>query len=373
MNAESLTHGSKKKANRKMLICLMLAVCLIFALTACGSAGSNSIPVPTAAPTAAETPVPAKEASLWPRTGYFTDRESNMLSIAWLDDTDTPGWYVGCLLGEDQTENAWSGMLSLKGGSLCGTLPSFGETEDLTITITEEGTDGLLLTVEGGEAYHFIPYRMADEAILVTFTADGQGSIYSTQGERTPDFDPDYACQSAQLSLSFPETYTFAARPDAGSRFVKWTKDGEDFSAETQITLQLAENAEYAAVFEEDPDWQNPVLNYAGQYRCGKTTAQVECSGSDAAQILIERSKGSETTYWIITGRFDADTLTIRYSGCTKAKVVYDDKGEAQSTDQEYENGAGTIVFSGDGDFTWREDQPEPGEELVFERLSESD
>ena len=131
------------------LICLMLVVCLVFALTACGGTESNGIPVPTAAPDVTETHVPSKEASLWPRTGYFTDRESSMLSIAWLDDVDEPGWYVGCLLGNDQTENAWSGMLSLKGNSLCGTLPSFGEKEELTITITEEGTDGLLLTVEG--------------------------------------------------------------------------------------------------------------------------------------------------------------------------------------------------------------------------------
>ncbi|MBO4677283.1 MAG: hypothetical protein J5633_07040 [Oscillospiraceae bacterium] len=356
----------------KKLVCLMLAVCLVFALTACGGSESNYTPVPTAAPEAQETHAPSKEASLWPRTGYFTDRDSNMLSIAWLDDTDEPGWYVGCLLGREEAENAWSGMLSLKDNSLRGTLPSFGEKEDLTVTITEEGTDGLLLTVEGGEAYHFVPYRMADEIILVTFTVDGQGSIYSAPGDQSPEFDPDYSCQSAQFSLAIPETYTLAARPDAGSRFVKWTKNGEDFSTDTQITLQLAENAEYAAVFEEDPDWRNPVLDYAGKYKCGKTTAQVESSGSDAAQIFIERSSGRKTVCWSITGSLDTDTMTIRYSGCTKANVVYDDKGEIQSADPEYENGTGTIVF-GDGAFTWHEDQSESGEELVFQRVSEGD
>lgn len=354
------------------LICLMLVVCLVFALTACGGTESNGIPVPTATPDVTETHVPSKEASLWPRTGYFTDRESNMLSIAWLDDVDEPGWYVGCLLGNDQTENAWSGMLSLKGNSLCGTLPSFGEKEELTITITEEGTDGLLLTVEGGDAYHFIPYRMADEAILVTFTVDGQGSIYSALGEKSPDFDPDYAYQTAQISLSIPETYTFVVWPDAGSRFVKWTKDGEDYSTETQITVLMTENAEYTAVFEADPDWENPVLNYVGKYRCGGILAMVESSGGDAAQISLEQISGKETLSWNITGRLNADTLTIRYSGCTKTHVVTDDNGEIQSAVFDYENGTGTVVF-GDGAFTWHEDQSDTGTELVFQRLSESD
>ena len=153
---------------------------------------------------------------------------------------------------------------------------------------------------------------------------------------------------------------------------MKWTKNGEDFSTETQITVQLAENAEYAAVFEEDPDWQNPVLDYVGKYKCGKIVALVECSGNDAAQILIERNRSKKTVCWSITGSLDADTLTIRYSGCTKANVVYDDKGEVQSADLEYENGTGTIVF-GDGAFTWHEDQSDSGEEMVFQWVSESD
>ena len=357
----------------KKLICILLAVCLAFALTACGGDKPESIPVPTETPESSKTPVPAKEAALWPRTGYFTDKAANMLSIAWLDDMDEPGWYVGCLLGEDQAEDAWSGMLSLEGNSLRGTLPSFGEKEDLTIVITEEGADGLQLTVEGGETYHFIPYRTADSAILVTFTAEGQGTINSTPGEKAPEFDSVYAYQATQLNLSFPETYTFAAWPDRGSRFVKWTKNGEDFSAEAQITVELDENAEYVAVFETDPDWQNPILDYVGKYRSGETLAQVESADGDSVQIVIEQSGGEETAYWNIAGRLNPDMLTIRYSGGTKSSAVFDNEGEIKRVDLEYENGAGTIVFSGDGAFTWHEDQPESGADLVFRRISESD
>ena len=355
----------------KKIFYMLLAVCLVFALTACSGEKPISGPEATDAP---ETSAPTKEATLWPRTGYFTDKAANMLSIAWLDDVDEPGWYVGCLLGEDKSEDVWSGMLSLEGKRLQGTLPSFGEKEALTVTIAEEGADGLLLTVEGGETYHFVPYRTLEEAILITFRVEGRGNINSAQGEKAPELEPEYAYQSAQISLAAPETYTCVAWPNAGSWFVKWTKNGEDYSTDAQITVLLEENAEYVAVFDEDPDWQNPAAGYAGRYQCGQVLALVEAYGDDSAQVAIEQgSSKTEFAYWNITGRLDADTKTIRYSGCTKTLVVYDDKGEVQSADLEYENGTGTIVFTEEGTFIWHEDQSESGRELTFERLPETD
>ena len=46
--------------------------------------------------------------------------------------------------------------------------------------------------------------------------------------------------------------YTFASRPDEGSRFVKWTKNGKDFSEEPEVTFLLDESADYTAVFETE-------------------------------------------------------------------------------------------------------------------------
>ena len=39
---------------------------------------------------------------------------------------------------------------------------------------------------------------------------------------------------------------------DDGWKFVKWTKNGEDFSEEPEITVEVAEGVEYMAVFETD-------------------------------------------------------------------------------------------------------------------------
>ena len=121
-------------------------------------------------------------------------------------------------------------------------------------------------------------------------------------------------------------------------------------------------------MFEEDPDWQNPVMNFIGEYQCDRAHALVECLGNDEAIITIEwGSSAAELARWIITGRLDTETLTIDYSDVTKSVVTYDDKGEVKSEEPEYEDGTGTVTFNDDGTFTWHEDQSVYGTDMVFE------
>jgi hypothetical protein len=148
---------------------------------------------------------------------------------------------------------------------------------------------------------------------------------------------------------------------------VKWTKNGEDFSSEPQITVLLDESADFVAVFQEDPDWQNPVMNIVGEYMCDRAHGQIECFGYDEAWITIDWGGSAwELTRWIIVGRLDTETMTIHYSGSSKANLVYDESGEVKSEDTVYADGTGTIVFNADGSFTWHEDQSETGTDLVF-------
>ena len=335
----------------KKMLCLLLTGCLVLALAACGAGA------------------PDQDASGWTAEGYFEDENGHMLSVTWMDDVDEPGWYVGCCLGEDLIEDSWGGTLSVAGDALQGTLDSSGGKEPLTVTVTEEGEGGLQLAVEGGETYHFTPMEMEEATIFVTINTEGWGGMIGYEpGETVPELDPEWPYQSAQINLAEPETYTFAAAPEAGSLFVKWTKNGDDFSTEPVITVLLDESADFVAVFEEDPDWQNPVMNFIGEYQCDRAHALVECLGNDEAMITIEwGSSASELARWIITGRLDTDTLTIGYSGVTKSIVTYDDKGEEKSQEPEYEDGTGTITFNDDGTFTWHEDQSVYGTDMVFE------
>ena len=335
--------------NMKKLICLLLAFCMVLSLTACGKKAEPEI----------------KE---WTRQGYFMDEEENILSVTWMDDVYEPGWYVGAMLGEDPIEDSWGGTLPQEGNSLRGTLSSSGSRGDMTVTVSEDGPDGLLLAVEGGETYRFKEYEMPKASVVTTFNTEGWGYIAYAEGDRTPEIDTEYPAQSAYLGLEAPETYTILAWPQAGNLFVKWTKNGEDFSTEPQFTVLLDESAEYVAVFEEDPDWQNPVINFAGEYQCGRAQATVRCAGFEDAWVLIQwGSSAWEFTQWDIFGTLDTDTLTIAYSGCTKSNVVFDENGEVKSQEPAYEDGTGTITFNNDGTFTWHEDQSDSGEDMVFE------
>ena len=349
----------------KKRLCILLAICMALALCACG----GEKPADAAE---AQTPAgqPEQAAAEWTREGYFMDENENMLSITWMEDVDEPGWYVGCMLGEDFAEDSWGGTLPQEGNALRGVLTSSGSREDLTVTVSEEAPDGLLLVVEGGETYHFTPWDLPDATIFVTINTEGRDMIGYESGETVPELDPEWPYQSAQINLAESETYTFAAAPEAGSFFVKWTKDGEDFSAEPVITVLLEESTDFVAVFEEDPGWQNPVMNFVGEYQCERAHALVECFGYEDAWITIDWSGSAwEQARWDIVGRLDTDTLTIAYDGCTKSVITYDDNGEVKTQEPEYEDGTGTITFNDDGTFTWHEDQSEYGTDMVFEWL----
>ena len=344
----------------KRLICLLLCAAMLFTLAACGA--QTSAPAPETA-----APQPEQPAADWSRQGYFTDENGDFLSVTRMDDVDEPGWYVGFMNGEDLMEDSYGGILPQEGNTLHGALPSAGSKADITVTLSEEGEDGLLLVIEGGESYHFASYDMPTATISVSINTEGWGNIDWAEGEDAPEIDAEYPYQSAYINLDEPKTHTFVAWPQAGSVFVKWTKDGEDFSTEPVITLLLDESADFVAVFEEDADWQNPVMNFIGSYQCDRASALVECSGSEDALITIKwGSSAWELARWIIVGRLDTETLTIAYEGANKAVVTYDDSGE-ESVEDVYVDGTGTITFHDDGSFTWHEDQSEYGTDMLFE------
>ena len=151
-------------------------------------------------------------------------------------------------------------------------------------------------------------------------------------------------------------------------------QNGTDLSEEAQITVLLDESADYASVFEEDPDWQNHVMNAVGTYQSGRVRALVESFGNDVALVTIEWSGSvSELTRWDINGRLDPETKTIDYSTATKTIIVFNEKGEIVKDETAYENGTGSIVFNDDGTFIWHEDQSEYDEDMVFEWVSGSE
>ena len=389
--------------NGKRWLCLLLAAVLVLSLAACGSAKTpapTASPAPTPEPTAEPTPEPTAEptpepteepteaeqpedmsgeaaestesveepaepaeAGGWPRTGSFVDADMNLLYVIRMDEAEDGGWYVGYMPGED----SWGGVLAQDGESLHGVLTSDSGQAEISVTVTEE-EGAVLLAVEGGETCRFEPMELEEATIFVSVSIEGRGMIEYAEGEEPPEIDPERPFQSAQINLAESAAYTLAAAPEAGSFFVKWTKNGEDYSTEPVITVLLDESADFVAVFEADPDWQNPIMNFIGEYRCGNLHAMVMSFGDEEAWININRAE-SDTEYvcWDIFGRLDTQTLSITYADGAKRIAVYDENGDIVSDEPVYSDGTGTVVFQEYGSFTWHEDASETGEDLVFE------
>ena len=346
-------------------LCILLAVVMLMGLAACG--GSSK----PAEPAKEDTPAATEEAAAWTREGFFEDEKENMLSVTWMDDVDDPGWYVGFMNGEDPIGDSYGGMLEPTGNTLSGSLPSSGSKDALTVTVSEEGEDGLLVAVEGGESYHFKPMSMDAPAAVLRVNTDGLGSFSCI--EEGDDSEVDTNTVSLQYGLTEPTSYELTAYPGEDWHFEKWTLNGEDYSTNAAITLEVNEDTDIVAVFafngEGDGDGQNPVMNFIGNYQCDRARALVECSDdTDGARITIEWGGSAwELARWVITGKLDTDTLTVEYTDCVKSIVTYNDDGSVKSDVPEYENGTGRIVFSAGSTFTWHEDQADREADLVFE------
>ncbi len=217
----------------KKIIFLLIAAVMAIGFCACGSTDDSSD-------------------STWTRTGTFTDENQNLLLIANPDDGEHDGqWAVSVILADGDV-HGW--FLEQKGETLSGNLNSeIDDTDsDYIVTISEEGENGLMMEVEGGETYHFTMKETPDYIALLKINTDGMGTIaYGPEGSEV-EFDEEFPTQSATENIEEPTNYVIKAKPDEGWRFVKWTKDGEDYSTEAEITVEVSEDAEYRAVFDTE-------------------------------------------------------------------------------------------------------------------------
>ena len=320
----------------KKPIILLLAAVMLFSFAACGpKTGESAQPTaaPTQAPTQAttqapaETPAPADEPEEWTRSGYFRDEAGNMMSVTWMDVDTEAGWYVALMLGTE----SWGNFLPQLGRNLRGDLIPEDDGE-MIVTVSPEGTDGLVLEVEGGDTYRFAPMEIQEATINVSVDTQGMGIVDYAPGDVPPEYDPENLIRHAWINLSEPAVYAFNAWPDEGYVFVEWQKNGETFSESPELVTELAESADYVAVFAELGDGQNPVMNWVGEYAAGRAHALVECQGSDEARITIEWGDSAWSLgRWIMSGRLDEDTQTVEYSDCVYSYVVYTDEGELES------------------------------------------
>lgn len=83
----------------------------------------------------------------------------------------------------------------------------------------------------------------------VNVSVEGVGYFAYNAGEEI-SAEAEYNWTNVVINVNEPENYSFDAQPEEGYKFVKWTKNGEDFSEDALITVEVTENIELVAVFE---------------------------------------------------------------------------------------------------------------------------
>lgn len=221
----------------KKILCLALAIVLALSFAACGGSSQDSGSSDGASDFE------------WTRTGLFSDEDDNVAYIMKSDQEDYPGWSVTFMV--DEESHGW--FIQQEGETLHGDLTSeYEEGRDpFVVTVSEEGEDGILIEVEGGDTYHMTPQETPEVFATLTINVDGVGEVAYAEGEGEPEFDDEYSITSHYINMAEPGTYTLGARTsEENYEFVKWTLNGEDYSEEPQITVEITEDSDFVAVFE---------------------------------------------------------------------------------------------------------------------------
>ena len=116
---------------------------------------------------------------------------------------------------------------------------------------------------------------------------------------------------------------------------------------------------------------QNPIMNYVGNYVCGRACILIGASDdkNGVNAIVTWSSSAAENSTWVMSGTFDPETLQFEYHDCVKTDYVYSEDGEVASQEEVFTGGHGFMTFA-EGDpltLTWQEDQEHAADDMVFE------
>ena len=219
----------------KKILVVLLALAMVLAFAACGGSGGSG----------------GGESSdfEWTRTGLFVDEAENYVYIQASDQEEYPGWSVSFIV--DGEPHGW--FIQQEGETLHGDLTADYEEgmDPFVVTISEEGDDGIVIEVEGGDTYHMTPQEMPEVVATLTVNTEGVGEIACSEGEGEPEFSEDYPYTSFYINMAELGTYTLAARETEDNyKFAKWTLNGEDYSEDAQITVEITGDSDFVAVFE---------------------------------------------------------------------------------------------------------------------------
>ena len=90
-----------------------------------------------------------------------------------------------------------------------------------------------------------------NSTVVLKLNTEGLGQIaYYVNENKLQELSDEEPMQSIQTPLKKDTTVTIEAAPNDGWKFIKWTKDGNEYSKESKVDIKVSANTELIAVFE---------------------------------------------------------------------------------------------------------------------------
>ena len=140
-----------------------------------------------------------------------------------------------------------------------------------------------------------------------------------------------------------------------------------------EADVQPSEAPETVPAEPVEEDGQNPVMNFVGPYVCDNCSILIEADGPHGAKASVTWStSATELTEWSMSGIFDEETLSFKYTNGVKSTYVYGDDGIVTGTETVYKDGSGTFAFTEDLILSWVDDVEHAADGMLFSFNSEA-
>ncbi|MCR5229392.1 MAG: hypothetical protein K6D03_04630 [Solobacterium sp.] len=226
--------------------------------------------------------------------------------------------------------------------------------------LAEDGR-GLILTAEnadkGTSAGSGIEIKEGEHLAVTGNVESGSVQFRAVRdGNSDPSADWTFAGTGEEIEYDL----------EPGNYMIGFTA-GENRTAGTVSALIKAAPAPETA--ETSADGQNPVMNFIGTY--AKDRCMIDVSSADSTDGVNFSVRWSSSaaghSEWHMSGKFDAETLTVNYDNCEKKDVVFKEDGSIESETVVYENGKGSFVFDENfGSLIWNDEEEHQADGISF-------
>lgn len=226
--------------------------------------------------------------------------------------------------------------------------------------LAEDGR-GLILTAENAEkgtsAGSGIEIKEG-EHLLVDFNVEsGEVQVRAVRdGNDEPSVEWAYSTKDGEIEYDL----------DPGSYMIGFTAGKNRTTGTVSALIKAAPAPETS---ETSADGQNPVMNFIGTYAKDRCMIDVSAAdGTDGVNFSVRwSSSAAGHSEWHMSGKFDAETLTVNYDNCEKKDVVFKEDGSIASETVVYENGKGSFTFDeSSSSLIWNDEEEHQADGISF-------